>query len=100
MNTPASTSSAQPVVDPHITIRGLAKRFRGQTVYDRFDLDLPRGAIVSVFGPNGCGKSTLINMISGIMPRDGARYCLTGVRSRKPASDMYSRTIGKPFSPG
>ncbi len=54
----------------HITVRGLLKRFGDNTVYDRFDLDLPPGDIISVFGPNGCGKSTLINMIAGIMPYD------------------------------
>lgn len=64
--------------DTHITIRGLVKHFQGQAVYDRFDLDLPRGAIVSVFGPNGCGKSTLINMISGILPTDGGEILFDG----------------------
>lgn len=64
--------------DTHITIRGLVKRFQGNTVYDRFDLDLPRGAITSVFGPNGCGKSTLINMISGILPIDGGEILFDG----------------------
>ena len=43
---------------PHITIRGLTKRFNEMVVYDKFDLDIPRGKIISVFGPNGCGKSS------------------------------------------
>ncbi|WP_158811843.1 ABC transporter ATP-binding protein [Beijerinckia sp. L45] len=55
----------------HITIRELQKRFGNNTLYERFDLDLPRGEIISVFGPNGCGKSTLINMIAGIQPYEG-----------------------------
>lgn len=54
-----------------LTIRGLKKAFGDTVVYDNFDLTLPLGAFISVFGPNGCGKSTLINMISGLMPRDG-----------------------------
>ena len=37
---------------PHITIRGLTKRFNEMVVYDKFDLDIPRGKIISVFGPN------------------------------------------------
>lgn len=53
-----------------ITIRGLKKSFGDAVVYDGFDIDLPFGQLVSVFGPNGCGKSTLINMISGLMPMD------------------------------
>lgn len=53
-----------------LSVRGLRKRFSGSVIYDGFDLDLPRGAFISVFGPNGCGKSTLINMMAGLLPMD------------------------------
>ena len=62
----------------HITVRGLTKRFDGATIYENFDLDIPRGKIISIFGPNGCGKSTLINMISGILPYDSGRILFEG----------------------
>ena len=61
-----------------ITIRGLKKAFGDATVYDGFDLDLPQGQLISVFGPNGCGKSTLINMISGLMPMDEGEVLYDG----------------------
>lgn len=67
----------------HITVRGLTKRFGGVTVYDDFDLDIPKGRITSVFGPNGCGKSTLINMISGILPHDGGQILFEGKTARE-----------------
>ncbi len=63
---------------PHVTIRGLRKRFGKAQVYDGFDLDIPRGELVSVFGPNGCGKSTLINMIAGLVPTDGGEVLFDG----------------------
>ncbi len=62
----------------HITVRGLRKRFGGNTLYEGFDLDLPRGEIISIFGPNGCGKSTLINMIAGIQPYEGGEIRFDG----------------------
>ncbi|HLX81880.1 MAG TPA: ABC transporter ATP-binding protein [Burkholderiales bacterium] len=62
----------------HITIRGLTKYFAGTPLYDRFNLDLPKGEIVSVFGPNGCGKSTLINMIAGLLPPDAGEILFDG----------------------
>jgi NitT/TauT family transport system ATP-binding protein len=62
----------------HITVRGLTKKYEGVTIYENFDLDLPRGKIVSVFGPNGCGKSTLINMISGLLPYDAGQILFDG----------------------
>jgi NitT/TauT family transport system ATP-binding protein len=66
----------------HITVRGLTKRFGAATVYENFDLDIPKGKIVSVFGPNGCGKSTLINMISGILPYDSGQILFEGKTAR------------------
>ncbi len=62
----------------HITIRGLTKHFAGWPLYERFDLDIPKHRIVSVFGPNGCGKSTLINMIAGLVPIDAGEILFDG----------------------
>jgi NitT/TauT family transport system ATP-binding protein len=64
--------------DAAISIRGLRKAFGGQPVYSGFDLDVRRGDILSVFGPNGCGKSTLINMAAGLLPRDGGEILYAG----------------------
>ncbi len=61
-----------------ISIRGLRKAFSGQPVYSGFDLNVRRGDILAVFGPNGCGKSTLINMAAGLLPRDGGDILYDG----------------------
>jgi NitT/TauT family transport system ATP-binding protein len=63
---------------PHVTIRGLSKRFDNTVIYDKFDLDIPRGELISVFGPNGCGKSTLINIIAGLIPADAGEVLFDG----------------------
>lgn len=62
----------------HLIIKGLRKSFGNKTVYDDFDLELELGTFISIFGPNGCGKSTLINMISGLMPRDSGEVLYDG----------------------
>jgi NitT/TauT family transport system ATP-binding protein len=61
-----------------LTVRGLSKKFQGATVYEDFSIDLPLGKFVSVFGPNGCGKSTFINMISGLLPMDSGEVLYDG----------------------
>lgn len=61
-----------------ITIRDLSKSFDDVVVYDDFDLDLPQRKFISIFGPNGCGKSTLINMISGLIPIDQGQVLFDG----------------------
>lgn len=65
-------------IGTHITIRGLTKHFAGKPLYENFDLDIPKHRIVSVFGPNGCGKSTLINMIAGLVPIDAGQILFDG----------------------
>jgi NitT/TauT family transport system ATP-binding protein len=69
------TASAAPA---HVTIRALKKQFDDVTVYENFDLDLPRGKLISIFGPNGCGKSTLINLIAGLVPADSGKILFAG----------------------
>ena len=78
-NTISSVAKAgQPVRAGKLTIKGLSKSFGDATVYQDFDLELPLGRFVSIFGPNGCGKSTLINMISGLMPMDAGQVLYDG----------------------
>ncbi len=73
------TAPVPPAVDePFVTVRGLDKAFGGQPVYQNFNLDLPRGKMTTVFGPNGCGKSTLINMMAGLIPFDAGRVEIGG----------------------
>ena len=77
---PSAPAAGVPVSArrPVITIRGLSKSFNDTVIYDKFDLDLPQGEFISIFGPNGCGKSTLINMISGLMPVDAGQVLFDG----------------------
>lgn len=63
-----------------MTVRGLKKAFQDTIIYDDFSIDLPLGKFISIFGPNGCGKSTLINMISGLMPMDAGEVLYDGQR--------------------
>ncbi|MBC7994638.1 MAG: ATP-binding cassette domain-containing protein, partial [Rhizobacter sp.] len=83
LNGPVFADVPAPKFEPgpagtHITIRGLTKYFAGWPLYENFDLDIPKSKIVSVFGPNGCGKSTLINMIAGLIPIDSGEILFDG----------------------
>ncbi len=62
----------------HITVRRLSKTFGGAAVCEHFDVDIARGEFVSIFGPNGCGKSTLINLIAGLAVPDGGEVLFGG----------------------
>jgi NitT/TauT family transport system ATP-binding protein len=83
-NEDRAPAGADGAPSAHVTIRGLTKHFPDAVLYDRFDLDIPRGKLVSIFGPNGCGKSTLINMITGLIPTDAGEILFDG----KPLRDI------------
>ena len=74
----AGESSTTPDRSAGIEVRGLTKQFGAAYLYRDFDLHLPAGQFVSVFGPNGCGKSTLINMISGLVALDAGTVLYNG----------------------
>jgi NitT/TauT family transport system ATP-binding protein len=93
INGPVYADVPKPAFKPgpagtHITIRGLTKYFAGWPLYENFDLDIPKHKIVSVFGPNGCGKSTLINMIAGLVPIDAGEILFDG-KQRKDTKIGY-----------
>ena len=46
--------------------RGLVMRFQGLTALDRLELDVRRGEILGLIGPNGSGKTTFFNVVTGI----------------------------------
>jgi ABC-2 type transport system ATP-binding protein len=51
---------------PAIELRGLSKRFGTLTALDALTLSLDRGEIFGLLGPNGSGKTTTINIVSGL----------------------------------
>ncbi len=59
-------------------VSGLAKRFSGITAVDDLSYGVEAGAILGLIGPNGCGKSTSIDCISGFQRPDEGRWTLCG----------------------
>ena len=76
MNAPVAAAVVRSPTE--ITIRGLSKSFAGQPLYAGFDLDVPKGQITTIFGPNGCGKSTIINMVAGLLAMDAGEALFDG----------------------
>lgn len=62
--------------EPIVKIRGLTKTFKKKPAIESVDLDIHRGRIIGLLGPNGCGKSTLIRHLIGLyLPTRGT--CVT-----------------------
>ena len=80
---------------PVLQMRGITKRFGSVTANSQIDLDVYRGEILAILGENGCGKTTLMNIIAGIYYPDEGRILIDGrevvIRSPK---DAFSHGIG------
>jgi len=80
---------------PHLRCTGFSKRFGDVVAVDRVDLEIARGAFVVLLGASGCGKTTLLRMIAGLVEPDSGTLMLDGRDlTRVPAA---SRNFGFVF---
>ena len=57
----------------------LSKSYKKYTpVLENFNIEIPAGKIVGLLGPNGCGKSTLMKLISGLLQPDNGEILVAG----------------------
>ena len=78
-----------------VSMRGITKRFGSVVANNSVDLDVYQGEILAILGENGCGKTTLMNMLAGIYYPDEGQIFVDGrevvIRSPK---DAYALKIG------
>jgi ABC-type branched-subunit amino acid transport system ATPase component len=81
-----------------LRLEGLTVRFGGVEALGAVDLSLAPGESLGLMGPNGCGKTTLFNAISGVVRPDGGRVLfrdrdITGL----PVHDIARLGIARTF---
>jgi len=93
-----------PETKPLLEVAGLAKRFGGFRALDGLSFYLNAGEILGLVGPNGSGKTTCINVISGLYAPDGGEIRLReqsigGLPSHRLVHAGINRTfqVPKPF---
>ncbi len=61
-----------------LSVRSLTKHFGGLTALNAFDIDVEPGEIVGIIGPNGSGKTTFFNVLTGMYKADRGEIYLEG----------------------
>ena len=65
------------MTDTAIEAEGLTRRFGGFIAVNQLDLIIPKQTIYGFLGPNGCGKSTTMRMLTGLLtPTSGSARVL------------------------
>jgi branched-chain amino acid transport system ATP-binding protein len=74
-----------------LTVKGLTKRFGGFVALDAVDLHLDEGERLGLIGPNGSGKTTMINCISGALFCDHGAITFRGTDVTRLAAHRRTR---------
>jgi branched-chain amino acid transport system ATP-binding protein len=78
---------------PILECRSVERRFGGIVALNGIDMRIERGEIFGLVGPNGCGKTTLTNAITGFYPPQRGRILLNG-RDITSLAPHYVATLG------
>ena len=66
-----------------IKINNLSKKYKEALVVKNINFELKKGSIVGLLGPNGCGKTTTIGMILGLIKPSSGNVLINGVNIEK-----------------
>ncbi|MBV8369321.1 MAG: ABC transporter ATP-binding protein [Candidatus Eremiobacteraeota bacterium] len=81
-----------------LEIRGLIKRFGGVTAVNALDMTVRAGDVHALIGPNGSGKTTTLNVISGLYRADGGSIRFDGAEiAGRPAHAIAAGGIARTF---
>ena len=70
---------------------GLTKRFGGVAAVDDCSFAVPEGTITALVGPNGSGKTTVFNLLTGYLRADAGSVAFAGRRVRRPDPTRLAR---------
>ena len=71
-------SAPRGAAEPVLAAQGLTRRFGGVVALDQLDFHVMPGEIVGLIGPNGSGKTTFFNVITGIYAADAGQVWFDG----------------------
>ncbi|HOL17284.1 MAG TPA: ATP-binding cassette domain-containing protein, partial [Bacillota bacterium] len=62
-----------------LVVENLTKAFEGLVAVNKATIEVKEQSFTMLIGPNGCGKTTLINCCTGILKPTGGRVLLDGL---------------------
>ncbi len=76
-----------------LEIRNLSAGYSGRTIVRGIDLSVASGELLALIGPNGCGKTTLLRAISGVLSYEADRLAIDGDDARTMSSAALARRV-------
>ncbi|WP_255448331.1 ABC transporter ATP-binding protein [Telmatospirillum sp. J64-1] len=73
-----STRLQEPGTDPAIAVQDLCCRLGGREILKSVSFAIPAGSVVGILGPNGCGKTTLLRCLAGLLAPSSGHVRIAG----------------------
>lgn len=84
--------------EPLLVVNQVVKKFGGFKALDGVSFSVDKGEVLGLVGPNGSGKTTCINAISGLYNSDGGEIRFKGVQcNRMPMHKMAKMGLNRTF---
>src|SRR5581483_914472 len=77
-----------------VSVRNLTRKFGDFTAVNNISFDIPRGQIFGFLGPNGCGKSTSIRMMTGLLTPTGGTITGFGGMNALKQTEAWKQRLG------
>jgi neutral amino acid transport system ATP-binding protein len=74
-----------------LEVEAASKRFGGVVAVDACSLSVQAGTVTGLIGPNGSGKTTVFNLVTGYLPADGGTIRFDGRVVRRPDPTRLAR---------
>ncbi len=91
------------MAEPLIEVKNLVKSFDGRVVLDGINLTVQKGSVLAIMGGSGCGKTTLLRHLIGVLRPDSGEILVGGAditRFDENEMDGYRRRFGMLFQMG
>jgi ABC-2 type transport system ATP-binding protein len=84
-------TESQPLLEPAISAEHLVRRFGQVTAVNDVSFRVEQGEIFGFLGPNGSGKTTVIKMLTGLLPLSGGSAQVEGLDVRTHSEEVRER---------
>lgn len=82
---------------PVLEIKNVHKKYLSHSVLEGVSFSIPRGKIVGLLGPNGCGKTTILKLISGLLQLDEGEIRINGICPGQQTKSMISYLLERSY---
>ncbi|AEO93504.1 ABC transporter [Bacillus phage G] len=72
-----------------LSLKNISHSFKGKTIFNNFNYDFEVGKVHAILGKSGCGKSTMLRIISGLLEPESGTVEYNGTVITKPSADIF-----------